>query len=248
MGEVTNMMNMLKRKKDSTDSLPTIYSDKDPAWRKRVEDHDRRMKEKFWTEYKRDTRRKMAKRAEVILKDNGLEKVIDRYQFANFITNEIWQKVAIDRARNYSANPRGWFLASGQTGCGKTHLCTAIVGDLLDRNHEVEYFLWRQSFPDVSGFGDEPRKKLNRLRVAEVLYIDDFLKAKPTEQEIKIAFDIIDARYRTRRPTIISTERMPAELESIDAAIWGRIHEMSEGQRIIIQKNPSRDHRTNGGK
>lgn len=77
------------------------------------------------------------------LKKSGLSDMIQRYTFSTWQTPERWQIQAKARAEKYVAERRGWFLASGRSGSGKTHLCTAICAELLKANMETRYMLWR---------------------------------------------------------------------------------------------------------
>ena len=48
------------------------------------------------------------------------------------------------------ADPKGWFVTTGRSGAGKTHLCTAICGELLHRGLPVRYMLVASSIPIMS--------------------------------------------------------------------------------------------------
>ena len=79
------------------------------------------------------------------LKRSGLETVIDKYTFDKFIAKEDWQKELLNKAKSYVCeNNNAWFFIGGQSGCGKTHLCSAIAIELLKQGREVKYMLWRE--------------------------------------------------------------------------------------------------------
>ena len=75
---------------------------------------------------------------------SGLGDLLERHTFDRFQTPKPWQARAKQLAQDYAAAPNGWFVASGASGSGKTHLCTAICRRLLDDGRAVRYDLWRR--------------------------------------------------------------------------------------------------------
>lgn len=166
-------------------------------------------------------------------KKSGLGDLLERHTFDRFQTPEQWQARAKKLAQGYAEAPDGWFVASGASGSGKTHLCTAICRRLLDDGRAVRYELWREMAQKIKAAaldGDMRSKLLDPLKNAEVLYLDDFLKTArgtaPTKADTELAFDIIGARYNAKALTLLSTELSVDELLSLDVALGGRIHEM----------------------
>ena len=62
--------------------------------------------------------------------------------FDKFQDTDPWQKKIKKGAMAYAADPQGWFLICGQSGSGKTHICTAICQQLLSQHREVQYMSW----------------------------------------------------------------------------------------------------------
>lgn len=185
---------------------------------------------------------------------SGLKDVIKNYTFDRFTVTEEWQKRALTAATSYAKNPEDWFLICGQSGSGKTHLCTAICRELLLQERQVVYAPWRQEISEIKAMSLDAEgraRKIDSLKKAEILYIDDLFKtgagpdgdARPTGADISIAFEIINARYVSRLPTIISTELLPEELVKLDEAVGGRIMEMSKQYILAIAKAPGRNYR-----
>jgi chromosomal replication initiation ATPase DnaA len=68
---------------------------------------------------------------------------MERYTFDSYSTPNPWQKYAKDKTRAYlTGHTNNWFFAGGQVGAGKTHLCTAIVGAILNRGTPARYMVW----------------------------------------------------------------------------------------------------------
>jgi len=187
--------------------------------------------------------------------DSGLREVIKSYTFDTYQDAEIWQTTIKQGAVVYADKPDGWLLFCGQSGCGKTHLCTAVCCRLLLAGEEVRYMPWRQDARELKAMESNRQvEALNKLQTAPVLFIDDLFKVgraadgscNPTAADVNLAFDIINYRYTKRLTTIISTERAPAELVDIDEATGGRIIEMAKGHTYCIERKPGRNYRLRG--
>ena len=185
---------------------------------------------------------------------SGLKDIIRKYTFDKFEDSEPWQKTLKEAAIDYAKNRDGWFYIGGQSGAGKTHLCTAICRELLLSGRSVIYMLWRDDIVKIKGAVTDSREyseAIDRFKKADVLYIDDLFKTgkaadntfqKPTAADINVAFEIINYRYNNPSMlTIISSELSEDELLDIDEAIGGRIFEKAKS--ITIAKNRDRNYR-----
>ena len=186
---------------------------------------------------------------------SGLREVIKNYTFDSYRDAEDWQKIIKQGAMDYADKLEGWLLFCGQSGSGKTHLCTAVCRNLLVAGKEVHYMPWRQDVRELKAMESNRQiDMLKKLQMTPVLYIDDLFKVgrtadgscNPTAADINLAFDIINYRYTKRLTTIISTERSPMELVEIDEAVGGRIVEMAAGHTYCINKKPDRNYRLRG--
>ena len=83
------------------------------------------------------------------MKRSGLKDIIKDYTFEKFEATEPWQKSIKDAAMEYAQNPEGWFFLGGQSGAGKTHLCTAICREFLLSGKRVIYMLWRDDIVKI---------------------------------------------------------------------------------------------------
>lgn len=185
---------------------------------------------------------------------SGLRDIIRQYTFESYKCKEEWQTKLRERAEGYAKDPSSWFLLCGQSGSGKTHLCTAISRQLLLDGHEVVYMPWREDISALKGLplgSTERENQIARLKEAEVLYIDDLFKngrdkdgnMDPTRTDVELAFEIINYRYNKGAPTILSTERSPQELLEIDQALGSRIMERAGENVFHIAPNRNRNYR-----
>lgn len=188
------------------------------------------------------------------MKRSGLKDIIKDYTFDKFEDPEPWQKAIKKAAVEYAQNPEGWFFLGGQSGAGKTHLCTAICREFLLAGRRVRYMLWRDDIVKIKGAvtdSEEYGKIIDQFKTVDVLYIDDLFKTgkaadnsvqKPTGADINVAFEIINYRYNNPSLlTIISSELTEDELIDIDEAIGGRIYERAKA--FTIGKSRDRNYR-----
>lgn len=158
------------------------------------------------------------------------------YNFGNYETPNDETKRIKQKAMLFVNNDAKGFLIAGQSGAGKTHICSAMCGAFLEKEIETKYFKWRKDAPRLKAMVNDSKEyneEINRLHNVPILYIDDFWKGNITDGDINLAFTIINDRYtRPHSKTIISTELTAAELVEVDEAVGGRILEMSKGFTI----------------
>ena len=190
-------------------------------------------------------------------KRSGLNKV-RKYTFDNYKTGETWQENVKKTALRFCGDldRRPWFFIGGQSGAGKTHICTAITDFCIDQQFRAHYMVWRDESTRIKGLQTDQAKyqeKMTMLKTVPVLYIDDIFKGskdesgkftRPSNADVTLAFEIINSRYNNQDLiTIISSERTILEMDEIDSAVAGRIAERaSEGGYII---NLNRDQKKN---
>lgn len=188
---------------------------------------------------------------------SGLKNIIREKTFEAFTTTEQWQKAIKAGAMAYADNSEGWLLFCGQSGSGKTHLCTAVCRHRLLAGDEVRYMPWRDKIAELKAMSldnDRRAEIIHGYKTAQILYIDDLYKvgraadgsSNPTGADIGLAFEIINHRYINHLSTIISTEKTPQELVEIDEATGSRVIEMAGGNVFSITRDTKRNYRLRG--
>lgn len=195
------------------------------------------------------------------LNKSGLKNIVDK-KFDNFEATTEWQKKIKATAMDYCKNGKGkWLFIGGQSGAGKTHLCTAAAINLLKQGYSTKYMLWRDEAVALKSAVNDSEVYHNLIapiKDADVLYIDDLFKTgkgndgkyqQPTGADINLAFEIINYRSINKKPyTIISSECTIAQLLSIDEAVGGRIAEMAvqQGYGFSINPDTNKNYRLKG--
>lgn len=184
------------------------------------------------------------------IKKSGLARLIERYNFGTYIVKSEWQAYIKKCAEDFANNPVDWFYIGGQSGCGKTHICTAIIGSLLKQGRSARYMLWGDDITAIKQAvtnAEQYEKLMSNVKNAGVLYIDDFFKTRSGEgisnADVNTTFKIINHRYNEQLPTVISSELSINEIAAIDEALGSRIAEMTRTHKIYISKDKSKNQR-----
>ena len=189
------------------------------------------------------------------IRRSGLQDVLEQYTFDRYEVSEDWQRRAKATAMDYVHNhENGWLLLCGQVGSGKTHLCTAAVGELMRMGMAARYMLWRDESARLKACvndEEEYRNMISPLKTVDVLYIDDLFKTSPntspTQGDINLAFEIINYRYcQPDKLTVISCEKTVDDLLRIDEAVGSRIYQRTKDHQCVIGNNPKRNYRMRG--
>ena len=177
------------------------------------------------------------------MEKSGVASLLNLYTFEHFKVNDEWQRLAKTKAEQFvkSFPHSEWLFMGGQVGAGKTHLCTAAVGQFLNMGKAARYMLWRDDSTRIKAIinnDEEYAAAVTPLKTAEVLYIDDFFKTEsgksPTTADINLAFELLNYRYINRNlVTIISSELLMDDLIDIDQAVGSRIYELSKANYCV---------------
>ncbi len=186
------------------------------------------------------------RKARNMMKRSGISVEFQKKTFDNFKTRSNPQlSNAKSKAMQYVKNfaqmeheRHNSIMFCGQVGAGKTHLGTAICGELMNGGVAVIYMAYRNAVTKIKqNIIDEEvyNRELNQYTSARVLYIDDLLKGKLTETDINIMYEIVNYRYMNNMPIIVSSEKSPNDLLIFDEAIGSRLIEMCRGNIIHLQ-------------
>lgn len=190
------------------------------------------------------------KRALERIERSGLSKAFKQRTFETYNTDKPYQKIAKLQARSFCdgfQDTNSSLILTGQSGAGKTHLGCAVMLELINtKNVFCKYELYttmllnlKQSTMDKENYIKEMAKYQNPT----VLFIDDFLKIRPTEADFRYIFEIVNYRYLNNKALIISTEKTIDEIIDWDEAIGGRLKQMAQGNVIEFKRDSSHDYR-----
>lgn len=155
---------------------------------------------------------------------------------------------AYEKCRSYVAHAQemlenniGLYIY-GENSTGKTFLAACLCNELMWAGYTCLYTSLNGILNEIQGSydkqGDSEGKLLSGLQARDFVFIDDLGKefigreydARSAKWAEKKLYNVINARYVARRPTVFTSNYSIAELESVlslDRAITERIDEMA---------------------
>ena len=198
---------------------------------------------------------------ECTLKKDNLERlklsginpdIFNKQNFDTFKIDDAYQKDMKDKGMRFcNQEERKFFYAGGQVGCGKTHLCTAVLKNFYDKAYPFKYVVYGAVISELKALSNEYEdytKLMSNLCEVKVLYIDDLFKGainegKINNADVKHVFKLINERYINQKITIISSEYWLDEVMNFDEAIGSRIKQMCGGFVCNIKREKERNQR-----
>lgn len=137
-----------------------------------------------------------------------------------------------DRFKTAARKTGRCMLLTGNMGTGKTHLSCAIAHEILSRGMSVIYTTAMEmldrlrSTYDTKSRSETKNEALAAFADADLLIIDELGMSWGTDSERVELFGIFNARYNTKKPTLISCNVAPEEVRVIlGERIYDRITE-----------------------
>ncbi|HGC7297156.1 TPA: ATP-binding protein [Streptococcus agalactiae] len=203
-------------------------------------------------EEKRKENKRLLK-IEHLKKECFSDPILLNWSFKNMDKDSEHEKVAknyVEKFDEIYENNIGLIL-TGNVGCGKTYFASAIANALLEKEISVKMTNFSVILNDMTNFEIDKSKYINNLNRKELLIIDDFGMERDTDFAAEHIFNIIDGRYRSGKPLIITTNLNISALtnpETIkDKRIYSRILEIcspiiftGENRRIEKMKEKSK--------
>ena len=162
-------------------------------------------------------------------KAQGLQ---DRYLYDYTFANDNGQNPLMDKARAYVENWKEAYrnntglLLFGDVGTGKSFFAGCIANALLDRDVPVLMTNFPTILNRLTGMFSEDRADfIASFDEYDLLIIDDLGVERSTEYAMEQMFFVIDSRYRSRRPMIITTNLKLSELKNPPDLAHARIYD-----------------------
>ncbi|MBR4868244.1 MAG: ATP-binding protein, partial [Clostridia bacterium] len=162
-------------------------------------------------------------------KNNNYEDFSAKYTFENFVVGSSNKfahaaSLAVANDPGHAYNP---FFIYGNPGLGKTHLLNAIRNEIQNKfpNKSVVY-------TQGESFTNEIYEAINNVstvdfrekyRKADVLFIDDIQFIAGKEATQVEFFNTFEALYKENKQIIVTSDRLPKDIKSLDERIQGRL-------------------------
>ena len=162
-------------------------------------------------------------------KAQGLQ---DRYLYDYTFANDNGQNPLMDKARSYVEhwdeayrNNTG-LLLFGDVGTGKSFFAGCIANALLDRDVPVLMTNFPTILNKLTGMFSEDRGELiASLGTYDLLILDDLGVERSTDYAMEQMFHVIDCRYRSRKPMIVTTNLKLDEIKNPPDLAHARIYD-----------------------
>lgn len=105
-------------------------------------------------------------------------------------------------------------LFYGAVGTGKTFISACIANALIERGHPCLVTNFARLTNTLSGMYEGKQEYLDSLNKFDLIVIDDLASERDTEYMGEIVQNIIDSRYRSGKPLIITTNLTGQELKN----------------------------------
>jgi DNA replication protein DnaC len=132
-------------------------------------------------------------------------------------------------AFDFAKNPEGWLVFMGDTGCGKTHLAAAIVNYRYEVGKPALFVVVPDFLDHLrSAFNPDSKVSYDELfesvKTAPLLVLDDFGEQSTNPWVKEKLYQLINYRYNSRLPTVITTRLSLDEIMSeVDSSISSRL-------------------------
>ena len=190
-----------------------------------------------------DTIEQLKSRAAYLRKQSNLGKRFSMRTFDNFDASD--NRRAYEACKRYVDlkvydQEKNSLIICGSYGTGKTHLAAAIANQVVNKGVSVLFDTYGGHLERIKNeFGTTGVTYLNLMRSVDMLILDDVGKEKQTEWSASVMFDVINHRYESMKPIIITSNFNSGQLEEyFGEACYSRLIEMCNA--VVTQGSDKR--------
>lgn len=105
-------------------------------------------------------------------------------------------------------------LFYGTVGTGKTFMASCIANALIDKGYSCLVTNFARITNELQSDFNKRQAYFDRLNQYSLIVLDDFASERDTEYMGEIVMNVIDARYRVKKPIIITTNLSGEEFDN----------------------------------
>ena len=133
-------------------------------------------------------------------------------------------KKYVENFKDFKKDGKG-LLLYGTVGTGKTYFSACIANALVDEGYSVLMTNFARLTNSIQGTFDGKNEFIDSLQRYTLLIIDDLGAERKSEYMQETVFNIIDARYRSGLPFIITTNLTAEEIKKPQEVGYARIYD-----------------------
>ena len=127
------------------------------------------------------------------------------------------------------------YLLWGSVGTGKSYLAGCIANALMEKEISVRMTNFALILNDLAATFEGKNEYISNLCRYPLLILDDFGMERGTEYGLEQVYNVIDSRYRSGRPLIVTTNLTLEDLQHPEDTAHARIYD-----RLIEMCSPVR--------
>lgn len=117
------------------------------------------------------------------------------------------------------------YLLWGGVGTGKSYFAGCIANALMEREIPVRMTNFAAVLNDLAATYDRKNEYIEKLCRCSLLILDDFGMERGTEYALEQVYNVIDSRYRSGKPLIVTTNLSLDELQNPEDTAHARIYD-----------------------
>ena len=130
----------------------------------------------------------------------------------------------VDNFADFKRDSKG-LLLYGTVGTGKTYYAACIANGLIDKGYKVLMTNFARLTNHIQGMYEGKQEYIDSLNHYQLLIIDDLGAERKSEFMQEMVFNIIDSRYRSGLPFIITTNLTADEIKKPQDIGYQRIYD-----------------------
>ena len=113
----------------------------------------------------------------------------------------------------------------GEVGTGKSYLAGCIANALMEKEDSVCMTNFALILNDLAASYKDRNEYISHLCSFPLLILDDFGMERGTEYGLEQIYNVIDGRYRSTKPLIVTTNLTLEELQNPEDTAHARIYD-----------------------
>lgn len=126
--------------------------------------------------------------------------------------------------RYFMSDGKG-LLLHGPVGTGKTYYAACIANRLIENGYDVKMTNFARLTNQIQGTYQGKQELIDSLNDYQLLIIDDLGAERSSEYMMEMVYNIIDSRYRSGLPFIVTTNLLMDEIKKPQDVNYARIYD-----------------------